>query len=91
MLLCSFIIQRSGLIGSSSYSEPAEGRVAAEMKPSLSNHDEVPEVHTRLTKLHIPSAELTTPAAISARWFLRHRGFVGTNEMREVFLCLKSL
>lgn len=61
------------------------------MKPSLSNCDEVPEVHTRLTKLHIPSAELPTLTATSAHGVLRHRGFVGTNEMREVFLYLKSL
>lgn len=79
------------LIGSSSYRKPAEGQARVEMKPSLSNCDEVPEVRTRLTKLHIPSADLSTLTTSSAHRVLRHRGFVGTNEMREVFLYLKSL
>lgn len=43
-----------GLIGSSCYRKPAEGQASAQVKPPLSNYDEVPEVNTRLTKLHIP-------------------------------------
>lgn len=58
------------------------------MKPSLSNCDEVPEVNTRLTKLHIPSAELST-----LQHHLNAQGFKTTykRDEKKVFLCLKSL
>lgn len=61
------------------------------MEPSLSNCHEVPEVNTRLTKLHIPSVELLTLHHHPAHRISRHRGFVSTNEMRAVSLFLKSL